>query len=153
MIAAPKFDPSAFADDFDIEPVKKTAVQRGTRVTAVPTVQQKVSSRPAGKPGSAFLTKPPTAWDWRDLRDYCVTKILQMHPALLPKREEAKEFGIFSAFHGRHGELAGLIAKFAFEGQSAPGMWMGAPIGIGRFAKASDPSFADIIKHEHLTQS
>lgn len=145
MVAKFVFDAAAFAEEYADE------VDAGTVCTVVPMVRSRVSSQPTSR--TAYLAKPAEKWDWKDLRDYVVDKVLQMHPGLLPKRNEAKEFGIFSAFAGRWGEQAGPIAVFAFETQPQCGMWMNAPIGIQRFCKASDQYFAQVIVDEHLNQS
>jgi hypothetical protein len=131
-------NPDIFAAEFD-----EAAPTTPKVTTTVPTVRQSATAEPVK--ASAYLTRPEAAWDWRDLRDYVVGKIQEMHPQLLPQRNEAKEFGMFSRFAAKYGQMAGPIAVFAFETSPTPGRWANAPIGLGRFAKASDAWFADKI--------
>lgn len=147
------FDPDLCADDTPVQapaaPVTSVAPVTAA-VTTVPVAKSAITTAPIT--AAAYMAKPPTAWNWRDVRDYVVAQILRYNPELLPRRDEAKEYGIFSSFATRWGRDAGSIARFAFEDQSSPGMWMNAPIGLGRFAKASDPLFAQVIVDKHLRQ-
>lgn len=80
-------------------------------------------------------------WDWRQVRDYVIVEIeKRFGPVDCPS---GKQFGVFSAFAGRWGALAGPIAKYAFE--ISDGIWNGTPITVNRFAKGSDPYFAAVI--------
>jgi hypothetical protein len=136
-------------DDFEqaMEAESVVAKVRSTPTTKVPTVRHEVrGQRAEGR--RDYLTRDPSSWTWDDIRNYVVGKIEARDRATgtaLPARQEGKEFGIFSAFAGRHGSLAGPIAVFAFETSATPGYWRNAPIGIGRFAKNSDPYFASVI--------
>lgn len=141
------FDPDVFAESVE----NATPAAQSTAATTVPAVRSAVTTAPIT--AAAYLAKPAEAWHWRDLRDYVVAMIQRHSPDLLPQRNDAQEFGIFSAFSGRWGSLAGPIAKFAFETQPTPGMWLNAPIGPGRFAKASDKLFAQVIVERHLRQT
>lgn len=141
------FDPDLCAED----DVAQEVTPKTTTVTTVPVVQSSITTAPIT--AAAYMAKPPSAWNWRDVRDYVVAQTMKFSPELLPQRNEAKEYGIFSSFAARWGRQAGPIAHFAFEGQSSPGMWMNAPIGLGRFAKASDPLFAQVIVERHLHQT
>lgn len=80
-------------------------------------------------------------WTWEQLRDYVIGQIHQRWGA--QPRDLLRESGIFKGFVARWGESAGPIARAAFEVHG--GMWKGAPIAVSRFAKGSDPWFAEII--------
>lgn len=116
--------------------------QRPVRVRETVTVTP--VRRSAAPQHTAYKGKPPTSWDWRDLQAYVVEKITEIHGA--QPRDTNKELGIFTSFAGRHGADAGPIAVFAFETQTQPGYWMGAPISVSRFCKGSDKYFAERIK-------
>jgi hypothetical protein len=138
------FDPAAFADAQDA-PAPVPSVTRVRSVAPVPT--STVSSTETNR---SFLTKPAAQWTWKDLQGYVVSKIEQMHGPF--PRSTTREFGIFNSFAMRYGKDAGPIAVFAFETSSTPGRWKGAPINVGRFARGSDPYFADVILNQHLRQ-
>lgn len=85
--------------------------------------------------------RSPQSWSWEQLRDYVVDQIV-LHHGNFP-RNPLRESGIFKGFLSRHGERAGEIAIYAFEG--CKGWWKNSPIGVERFTKGSDPWFADEI--------
>lgn len=114
------------------QPVVKTT-------PAAPVVQETVRLTPVA--GAAYLMKPDGSWSWEDLRDYAVGQIVMYHGPQV--RNSVKEAAIFKGFLARYGAKAVPIARFAFEQQR--GMWQRAPISVTRFAKGSDPYFADII--------
>lgn len=94
----------------------------------------------------AHLITSVDQWTWMDLRDYVVGSIVSRLGPI--PRDDKREMGIFRGFVARwpavEGKVsAGRIAKHAFE--DLDGWWRGSPVGIGRFAKASDPYFASVI--------
>lgn len=107
------------------------------------SVRTKVTTTPARVAGP--LLTPVEQWTWSELRDYVIAKIVEIHGPI--PRNAPKENAVFTRFAGKYGELAGPIAKYAFEVQPNPGFWGGqhTPIAVGRFAKACDESFADVI--------
>jgi hypothetical protein len=80
-------------------------------------------------------------WTWEQLRDYVIGQIHARWGA--QPRDALRESGIFKGFVNRWGVQAGPIAKAAFEIHG--GVWKGAPISVSRFAKGSDPYFAEVI--------
>lgn len=87
---------------------------------------------------TAHLAKPDTSWTWSDLRDYVVSQIQRIFGEV--PRDPVKEAGVFKRFMADWGPVAPMIARHAFT--VCGGYWHGAPIGVGRFCKASDPYFA-----------
>jgi hypothetical protein len=85
-----------------------------------------------------YALKADASWTWEDLRDYVVTQIEQRFGAF-PRNTNA-ETGIFKGFMARHGADAVRIARYAFEDRK--GIWVKAPVKIGRFMKDSDEYFA-----------
>lgn len=83
----------------------------------------------------------PEAWGWEQLRDYVITQSEKQHGR--QPRNPLKEKAIFQSFANRWGDKASAIAQFAFEVQK--GVWHRAPITVNRFAKNSDPFFAEVI--------
>lgn len=135
-----QFDPDLFADELAHEDERATR----TATATVPVVRQSARVTPRAKTGPKdYLTRPPEAWDWNDLRNYVAGRITELHGDF--PRDERKEFGIFSRFAKTFGERAGAIAVFAFETQPQPGFWGRAPISTTRFCKGSDPYFAEPI--------
>lgn len=79
---------------------------------------------------------------WRELQDYVVEQIKVLHGPFV--RDAKKEAGIFKAFIGRWGfDNAMAIARAAFEAHG--GMWHNSPVRVQRFARGSDPYFAQQI--------
>lgn len=109
-------------------------------VETAPVIRESVTIR---RPETRVtdVGKEPAAWTWEDLRNYVVRRIEAVHGAF--PREMPKENAIFRSFASRWGALAGPIARFAFE--ECAGMWHGAPVRVTRFAKGSDPYFAQPI--------
>lgn len=141
-----KFDPDLFADELDQPapaPIAARVMTPVVRQTATVTSRTRENRKD-------YLTRAPESWTWEDVRNYVVSKIQEIHGDF--PRHEGKEFGTFSGFAGRHGEMAGPIAVFAFETQPTPGYWKGSPISTTRFCKNSDPYFSDLIK-ARLTQA
>lgn len=88
-------------------------------------------------------------WSWRELRDYVADEIIKRF-GVFP-RDDIREAAIFKSFVDRWGiDEARTIATFAFETQD--GRWKGAPVGMTRFCKASDPYFAEPITR-HLART
>jgi hypothetical protein len=85
--------------------------------------------------------RQPQDWSWEQLRDYVVDQIVSHHGNF--PRNPLRESGIFKGFLARHGDRAGEIAIYAFEG--CKGWWKNSPIGVERFTKGSDPWFAEEI--------
>lgn len=77
-------------------------------------------------------------WTWEQLRDYAVEGI-ERNVGHFP-RNAVTEASIFKSFKNRWGEAAGPIVKYAID--ECGGVWQGAPISVNRFAKGSDPYFA-----------
>jgi len=126
--------------NFDVEldrPATRTVQQTAPAVA----VQSKVTVISQPSTARAFLAKDDEMWTWQDLRDYVVAQIEQRF-GVFP-RNLAKESGIFKSFIARHGAKAPAIARYAFEVKD--GFWAGAPIGVNRFCKGSDPYFAEPI--------
>lgn len=130
------FDPGLFEDE--LENAAPTSTIRAA--VTVPVIRQtaRVTSQ-SYEHRRDYLTRDPNTWTWDDLRNYVVGKIQEMHGDF--PRNEGKEFGIFSAFAGRFDDMAGPIAKWAFETSPTPGFWKGSPISVTRFCKASDEYF------------
>lgn len=110
--------------------------------TETPRLRETVQVHPAQERRATHLLKAPESWNWQDLQSYVASQIIAIHGPF--PRDDRKEAGIFKGFVARHGEMAGPIAKYAFE--LADGMWMNAPIQVTRFCRGSDPWFADKIK-------
>jgi hypothetical protein len=104
--------------------------------------QATTSIEPAAPPRQTHLLREDAQWGWADLRDYVVGQIERLRGPF--PRNDRNEMGIFKGFVSRHGERSAAIARYAFE--DLKGWWRGAPVGVGRFARASDPYFADPIK-------
>jgi len=84
-------------------------------------------------------------WDWRALRDYVVRRSVEVHGPF--PNNPGKEASIFRAFISRWGpERSQAIARIAFDVYG--GFWRGAPIRVERFAKGSDPFFAEVLAAE-----
>lgn len=127
--------------NFDTE-LDRAGVTRMSVATAV-TVTDEVTYTPLRPQPfkSDAVAKADAGWQWDDLRDYVVAKIEEHHGPF--PRDSKKESGIFKSFLSRYGEMAPVIARYAFE--VCNGRWREAPISVTRFCKASDPYFADII--------
>lgn len=135
---------------FDEALADEEPVVPATQVKRVRTVAHAATSGVSvGATGRTFLTKSPEKWTWKDLRDYVLFKIEERDGTAGP-RSETRELGIFKRFALEFGEQAGPIAVFAF--QTCDGYWRGSPVGVGRFAKASDDFFAREILLKHLSQ-
>ena len=114
----------------------------------VPVVQERVTvtplpapaPQPETKPGIPSFHVPPIAstLEWEKLRDYVVERIEAIHGPF--PREPRRENTIFMAFYARWEDLALPIARHALE--EAGGFWLGAPVSVARFEKASDTVFA-----------
>lgn len=115
------------------------AVRETLTVTRPEPVAAPVQSREAR---TTDVGKDPHAWSWEDLRNYVVREI-ETRFGEFPK-DPIRLRAIFYSFHQRHGELAGPIAKAAFELHG--GRWKGAPVSVTRFCKGSDQYFAIPIK-------
>lgn len=133
--------------DFDADFTPRSAASAAP--AAAPAVQvapvqivQEVRVQADPSQSTAYLMRPAEQWSWSDLRDYVVHQIEERF-GLWP-RDTKREFGIFSRFAKEHGQMAGPIARYAFE--QADGMWAGAPISVNRFCKGSDEFFAIPIK-------
>ncbi len=111
--------------------------------TRVPSVRTKVATETVTR--RTDLLTPVEQWTWAELRDYVIGKITEIHGPT--PRNVPKENAIFTRFAGKYGPLAGPIARYALEVQPNPGFWGGkhTPIAVGRFSKACDESFADVI--------
>lgn len=80
-------------------------------------------------------------WGWEELRDYVISESEKRFG--VQPRDARKEASVFKRFVGEYGDTAKPIAKYAFEVED--GRWMGAPVTVNRFAKGSDPYFAEVI--------
>jgi hypothetical protein len=107
----------------------------------VPAVTETVTVRNFTPAPTAHVMIPDAQWSWQELRDYVVGKIVEIH-GVFP-RNATKEMGIFKSFTTRWGNLAPVIARYAFEEMG--GYWKNAPVSVTRFCKASDPYFAQLI--------
>lgn len=116
--------------------VEVPAVQEQVTVTPLPVP----APQPETAPGIPTFHVPPLAstLPWELLRDYVVEQIEAVHGPF--PREPRRENTIFMAFYARWEDLALPIAKYAFE--QAEGFWLGAPVSVARFEKASDTVFA-----------
>ncbi len=123
-----------FVTDLDRERDHHT---RGTTPVVAPSVRVTTTVRRAPG-GRTDLLSDPASWDAAQLRDYLVRRITEIHGPF--PREAVKETAIVRGFLARWGEMAGPIAVHVMETRS--GMWNNAPVGIGRFCKASDDYFA-----------
>lgn len=124
--------------NFDTE-LDQQGVTRLVRTVTEVMVEESV--RIVHKPSQARAYLGKSEWAWDDLRDYVVTQIEERYGAF--PRDSRKESGIFKSFLARWGGKAQPIARYAFE--MADGRWAGAPIGVNRFCKGSDPFFAEVI--------
>ena len=106
-----------------------------TETVTVRAVPRKIEQR------RTFVGTEANDWDADQLLGYVASKIEQLHGPF--PRDPRKETGIMRSFLGRWGEQAGPSARYAFE--VAHGMWRNAPIGITRFCRGCDPSFAEVI--------
>lgn len=112
--------------------------------TATPlTVEEPAPVAHVGQDAVTHTMKPDAEWEWKDLRDYVMREMENVHGPQV--RESMKEKSIFSSFIKRYGAVdAAAIARYAFG--FSKGMWANAPISVNRFCKASDPFFGDPIK-------
>lgn len=115
----------------------------------VPTVQERVTVTPPAPapqevPAAEFpedpknLVDPRGSYEWEKVRDYAVAMIEKIHGPF--PRNTKRENTVFMGFAARWEGIALDIAAYAFE--TAGGEWLGAPVGVARFDKASDPVFA-----------
>jgi hypothetical protein len=91
---------------------------------------------------TGYVFKESIEWDWRDLRDYVADQIFRINGSYTGS--PVIEASIFKGFLKRHGEMASLIARYAFE--ILDGVWYDEPIDINQFCKNSDPHFGNPIK-------
>lgn len=111
------------------------------KVEVIPAEQaREIISRPTMVQGKTHLTAT-SVWGWEQLRDYVVGEIQSRWGAR--PRDPLKESGIFKGFVNRWGAQSEPIARAAFEVYN--GVWNGAPVAVERFAKGSDPYFAEVI--------
>ena len=124
--------------------------RESVEVTATAAVVQTIEMQPVPLRASASSDRMVSAdnWGWRELRDYVVREIEVRHGP--QPRDFGRERGIFDGFCRRWGKDAAKIARTAFEVHD--GMWRNAPISISRFAKGSDPYFAQVIAKNFATQ-
>jgi hypothetical protein len=128
----------AFDSELDQLGVQSIRVQRSERI-AVTSKTTAIDVR------VIHILQEDDQWDWRGIRDYVHDQICRIHGDF-PPMSAVQESGIFKAFLGRwpnddFPKVTGpAIARYAFEIEG--GWWYGAPIGYGRFAKASDGYFA-----------
>jgi hypothetical protein len=113
--------------------VETSTVQVIDRVEVVP--------RPTAQVARTDVLVADEEWAWQHLRDYVVHEI-EARFGPFP-HDSIKEASIFKAFLSRHGKRSAAIARHAFE--VCEGRWAGAPISVNRFAKNSDPYFAEVI--------
>lgn len=126
-----------------------TAISSEVRSTAMAVkVTETVTVTPRPTESRTFVGKAEGEWDWSDLRDYVVVQIEQRFGSF--PRDAKKESGIFKSFLTRYGAKAPAIAKYVFESEG--GYWLGAPVGVNRFCRGSDPYFGDVIS-ERLVDS
>jgi hypothetical protein len=103
-----------------------------------PVATQAVTVTPVASRGRSYLTSDPMEWSPEQLRDYVISEIEARFG--VRGRDPIRETAIFKRFVKTWGELAGPIAKFAFEVRD--GWWQNAPISINRFCRQSDSYFA-----------
>ena len=103
-------------------------------------VAEQIIARPTVVESRTHLTASG-AWTWEQMRDYVLGEITSRWGAR--PRDPLKESGIFKGFVGRWGDKSEPIARAAFETYN--GIWNGAPVSVERFAKGSDPYFAEVI--------
>lgn len=119
--------------------------QSTTLVVSAPKVT--VTTRRPEAPGRlhesrTHLLSTSDTWTWQQLRDYVVARIEAKAGGSFPRNHNS-EMGIFKGFVARYGANSGAIARFAMD--TCDGMWKGAPVGVTRFCKNSDPYFGDVI--------
>jgi hypothetical protein len=131
----------AFDSELDQLGVQSVVVQRNDRVMVTSTTTA-IDTR------VIHILTEDDQWDWRGIRDYVHDQICRIH-GNFPPMPAAQEAGIFKSFLGRWPSddfpavTGARIARYAFEVEG--GWWYGAPIGYGRFTKASDGYFAQPI--------
>lgn len=103
-------------------------------------VAEKIIARPTVIASKTHLTATGS-WSWEQMRDYVLGEITARWGAR--PRDPLKESGIFKGFVGRWGDKSEPIARAAFEIYN--GIWNGAPVSVERFAKGSDPYFAEVL--------
>lgn len=129
--------------------VQQTAPVPAPTVTTEQTIVQRVTVEHT--PARTDLLVDTSQWTWAELRDYVVAEIVARTGPF--PRDARKEYGIFTRFMNQYGPDAIAIAKHAF-GPVCDGWWGSAPISINRFAKGSDPYFAQpILQRLHDTRS
>lgn len=127
----------AFDSELDQLGVQNVKVQRST--IAVTSKTQAIDVR------VIHILQEDDQWDWRGIRDYVHDQICRLHGDF-PPMTAVQESGIFKSFLGRwpnddFPKITGpAIARYGFEIEG--GWWYGAPIGYGRFTKASNGYFA-----------
>jgi hypothetical protein len=89
-----------------------------------------------------FLMVEDRDWTWQELRDYVVHQLAE-RGILYPSIPAERLASIFKGFHSRWGDRAPAIVRYAFD--ICDGYWYDAPITPTRFAKNSDPYFAERI--------
>lgn len=131
-----------FTEDLDEDTGTAVQVHRDE----VPAVQERVTVTPISEPAPAPAapSRIPTHRntfaphsEWEALRDYVISKLEEIAPF---PREPRRENTIFMGFQDRWGEQAMAIAQYVFE--QAGGEWLGAPMSVARFDRASDRVFA-----------
>ncbi|MGW9067879.1 hypothetical protein ACWGQT_00305 [Streptomyces yangpuensis] len=110
-----------------------------TATTSTAPQPQTVTTPLQAPAATTDLLDHPRDWSWQQLRDYVLRAIAERHGPQ-PPADPAREASIFKAFHGRWGQQAGPIARFAFEQQD--GYWRSSPVTTTRFCKGSDDYFA-----------
>lgn len=131
-----------FTEDLDED--TETAVQ--VHRDEVPAVQERVTVTPISEPAPAPAapSRIPTNRndlaphsEWEAVRNYVIGQLEEIAPF---PREPRRENTIFMGFQDRWGDQAMAIARYAFE--QAGGEWLGAPMSVARFDRASDRVFA-----------
>ena len=131
----------------ETKPQDGSIIQTGSTMAITATTEvipsheaQQIIGRSVGIQGQTHLMGGGS-WSWEQMRDYVVGQIEARWGAR--PRDPLKESGIFKGFVGRWGAQSEPIAKTAFEVYN--GLWNGAPVSVERFAKGSDPYFAEVI--------
>lgn len=135
----------AHLDFDDDEDEAVVAPPRATVTARAPRARATVGSRAPRETRASDRLSRGRGWGPTELRDYVLRMIGETSGAHVT-RDPKIEHGIFTGFINRWGSAKSeAIARWAFETQPTPGMWLNAPIRPGRFTKGADEVFASVI--------
>lgn len=131
--------PAAPPKDGSIISTESTLAITATTEVIPSAVAEQIIARPKVIESKTHLAGG--TWTWEQLRDYVIGEITSRWGAR--PRDPLKESGIFKGFVNRWGDRSEAIARAVFENYN--GVWNGAPVSVERFAKGSDPYFAEVL--------